>query len=177
MTDDHSEDSEHSDKMAAVTAGEAANLGRDALSRVAELEGTVAHQRERIERLEELVSELQTRVKEATDRDYPELSRAEKVGILRSEAYATATAKNGRSYYDYDDVWKLFDREPSESHCYNLMQWAAEGWGDRDHGVEGMEYQERPHGHNNRLVVHAEQVRVSQIDFAAKNRVEGGDHA
>lgn len=121
-----------------IDAKDALRVAQRALTKVNDLEDTVAGLQAELEDAHEELTELSLRVSEFDeDRSYDDLTRNEKIGAVREHAFSRATETNGRAALDYNDVmWGVFECEPGAAHCYDLMQWAADAAGfdvrDRD---------------------------------------------
>lgn len=151
-----------SDEMPDITAEDALDVAQRALkkaNRVDELE-------ERVRELEEETAALNLRLSELDEeRDYTELSRDDKIGIVREELFRRATEGRGRTM-DYTDVRDaVFDGEPSPAHCYDLMNWAAD--------ADGFEFRESDKK-NDHLVVDPTKARRSSAFYSAKKDVAEG---
>lgn len=98
------------------------------------------------------------------DRSYDDLSRDDKIGMVREELFDRAIDGRGRSM-DYTDVRDVvFDGEPSNDHCYKLMRLAAE--------ARGFELQD-PNNGNRRLLVDPADARRGWAFSSATKTVEG----
>ncbi|MFC7323224.1 hypothetical protein ACFQMF_01385 [Halorubrum rutilum] len=115
-----------------------------------------------INELQEEVAVLELRLSEFDDdRDYQQLSRAERVGLVREHAFQKATAGSGVAALDYDDIkWEVFEGEPSADYCYTLMQLAAD--------VRGFEVRTPANG-NRSLTVDAQEAKRGAV-FSSANK-------
>lgn len=89
--------------------------------------------------LERRVLQLEARTS-ADDAEYANLSKNQKIGILREELVKRAqNTASGWAKMDYKDIWRLFDRNPSADHCYTLMEKAADAEGFTHKTPDGAE--------------------------------------
>ena len=111
-----------------VSARDALAIAQRALAKANGLEADLDEATDEIEQLREDVTSLELRLSEHDDdRDYAELTRDDKVGMVREHAFQKATRGSGVAALDYDDImWEVFDGEPSADHCYTLMKLAAD---------------------------------------------------
>lgn len=146
-------------------AEDALRVAQRALEKVNRLEQERDDLRDRVDELEEAVVALQFRVSEYDqDRSYDELTRDDKVGILREESFRRACDRpSGGVALDYNDIRDLFreryDGRPSPAHCYDLMKDAAAGY-------DGFDHVKNPQHGNERLTVDADEARVNAELFA-----------
>jgi hypothetical protein len=143
-----------------VSARDALAIAQRALAkanRVDELEGE-------IEQLREDVTSLELRLSEHDDdRDYAELTRDDKVGMVREHAFQKASRGSGVAALDYDDImWEVFGGEPSADHCYTLMKLAAD--------VRGFEVK-TPASGNRSLTVDAKEAKRGAV-FSSANKTD-----
>ncbi|MYL15688.1 hypothetical protein [Halorubrum distributum] len=143
-----------------VSARDALAIAQRALAkanRVDELE-------DEIEQLREDVTSLELRLSEHDDdRDYAELTRDDKVGMVREHAFQKASRSSGVAALDYDDImWGVFDGEPSADHCYTLMKLAAD--------VRGFEVK-TPASGNRSLTVDATEAKRGAV-FSPANKTD-----
>jgi len=115
---------------------------------------------DRLTNLEEELAAVNLRLSEFDeDREYEDLTRDDKVGLVREYAYRRAEDGNGRTL-DYSDIReKVFDGEPSPAHCYDLMEWAAR--------ARGFEHRNPTHG-NEVLYVDPDRAREGFAVYSAK---------
>ena len=113
-----------------VQPEDALQVAQRALSKIADLERTVEEQAGRIDELEEDLTAVTLRLSAFDeDRPYGELTRDDKVGVVREHAFERAV-DGGGTKLDYNDIqWGVFDGEPSADHCYTLMRLAADAPG------------------------------------------------
>lgn len=114
-----------------ITPRDALAIAQDAVSRINDLEDDLEElQKEHEDALDD-VAALKFRLSELDDeRDYPDYTLDEKIGMVREHAFRKATQGHGKATLDYDDVmWEVFDGEPGAAHCYKLMRQAAESRG------------------------------------------------
>jgi cell division septum initiation protein DivIVA len=129
--------------------------------------------RERIEALEAENERLRDQLAELSqvvdpdpaDADYESLTRARKVHRVRRRLVEDAATSNAKAAMDYTAVKWLFDGHPSDGHCYDLMQLAA--------NLDGFRYQERD-GASNRVLVNLDAVNDETLIHAANN-ARGGE--
>ena len=116
--------------------------------------------------LQDQVTALELRLSEFDDeRDYRDLSRDEKIGMVREYAFERATSGRGRTF-DVSDIREgLFDGKPSRDHCYDLMRWAGE--------ATGFEYRE-PSGRKYHLRVDPDRAREARLYSATTTASAGG---
>ncbi|CAL92455.1 hypothetical protein BJ1_gp33 [Halorubrum virus BJ1] len=149
-----------------VSARDALAIAQRALAKAGdiedELKSDLDEATEEIDRLREDVTALELRLSEHDDnRDYAQLSRDEKVGMVREHAFQKATRGSGVAALDYDDImWEVFDGEPSADHCYTLMKLAAD--------VRGFEVKTPPSG-NRSLTVDAREAKRGAV-FSSANK-------
>ena len=141
-----------------VSARDALAIAQRALAkanRVDELEDD-------IEQLRDEVTSLELRLSEHDDdRDYAQLTRDDKVGMVREHAFQRASRGSGVAALDYDDImWEVFDGEPSADHCYTLMKLAAD--------VRGFEVK-TPASGNRSLTVDAREAKRGAV-FSSANK-------
>lgn len=114
--------------------------------------------RDRIEKLEEKVDRLLRVVEENPEQTaYKEMSRQKKVHRIRCVLLRQALDSNGTGKMEYKEVKALFNGHPSNSHCYDLMEYAGE--------MEGFDYQSNP---KKRVVVESNRVTDDAVLVAAK---------
>jgi len=97
---------------------------------------------------------------------YDELSRAEKVQIVRSQLVDVAeSTHDGRAAMKYKEIMYLFDGHPSAGHCYDLMERAGQ--------LEGFAYDTGGNGKGSKRVrVNLEAVKEPASFHAVNNAVE-----
>lgn len=102
------------------------------------------------------------------DRPYRDLSRDDKIGIVREEAFNRAVDGRGRTL-DYSDIRDgVFDGMPSPSYCYDLMDWAAQ--------ARGFEHRNPPNG-NEHLYVDPSEARRGFAFYSAKKHRQGASRS
>lgn len=149
-----------------VSARDALAIAQRALVKASEIEDELRSDLDEataeIDRLRDDVTALELRLSEHdNDRDYAQLSRDEKVGMVREHAFEKATRGSGVAALDYDDImWEVFDGEPSADHCYTLMKLAAD--------VRGFEEKTPPSG-NRSLTVDAREAKRGAV-FSSANK-------
>ena len=145
-----------------VSARDALAIAQRALAKANGLESDLDEVTDEIERLREDVTSLELRLSEHDDdRDYAELTRDDKVGMVREHAFQKASRGSGVAALDYDDImWEVFDGEPSADHCYTLMKLAAD--------VRGFEVKTPPSG-NRSLTVDAREAKRGAV-FSSANK-------
>lgn len=104
-----------------VSPEDALQVAQRALGKVNELDS-------RSEDLEEDLTAATLRLSEFDeDREYDQLTRDDKIGMVREHGFRRAMDSGGRAALDYDDIrWEVFDGGPSPAHCYDLMKWASD---------------------------------------------------
>ena len=146
-----------------VSARDALAIAQRALgkaNRVDELEDEIEGLREDITALELRLSEFDD------DRSYDELTRDDKVGLVREHAFEKAARGSGVAALDYDDImWEVFDGEPSADHCYTLMNLAA--------SVRGFDVKTPSSGNRSLTVDSQEAKRGAVFSSANKTTLEG----
>lgn len=113
-----------------VRPEDALQVAQRALAKANELERGASELESRLDdALEKLVGmELRLSAFDE-DRAYDELTRDDKIGMVREAAFNRAVEGRGRTL-DYSDIRDIvFDGEPSPAHCYDLMKWAAQARG------------------------------------------------
>ncbi len=147
-----------------VSARDALAIAQRALAKANSLEEDLDEATVEIERLHKDVTSLELRLSEHDDdRDYAELTRDDKVGMVREHAFRKASRGSGVAALDYKDImWEVFDGEPSGDHCYTLMKLAAD--------VRGFEVKTPPSG-NRSLTVDAEKAKRGAV-FSSANKTE-----
>lgn len=117
--------------------------------------------RERIAELEDEVAKNTLRLSEFDDdRAYADLTRDDKIGLIREHAFEKAAQGSGKAALDYSDImWEVFDGEPSADHCYTLMEQAA--------SLRGFDVK-TPASGNRSLVVDAAAAKDSAVFSSAK---------
>jgi hypothetical protein len=113
-----------------VTPEDAIQVAQRALVKSNETEELVASLEEELADVKEDLTGAMLRLSEIDDeRDYRDLTRNEKIGMVREYAFERASSGRGRTF-DVTDIREgLFDGAPSRDHCYDLMEWAAEARG------------------------------------------------
>lgn len=146
-----------------TTANDALAIAQRALAKANDIEVL----EEEIADLRSQVTSLELRLSEFDDdRDYRDLSRDDKVGLVREHAFEKAVQGAGTVSLDYDDImWEVFDGEPSADHCYTLMQLAAD--------VRGFDVRNPPSG-NRSLTVDAEEAKRGAVFSSANKTVSEG---
>ena len=141
-----------------VSARDALAIAQRALAKANRVDDLEAE----IEALRDEVTSLELRLSEFDeDRGYKELSRAERVGLVREHAFSKATSRTGTAALDYDDIkWEVFDGEPSADYCYTLMDLAAD--------VRGFDVR-TPAGGNRSLTVNAQEAKRGAA-FSSANK-------
>lgn len=118
-----------------VRPEDALDVAQRALAKISALEDDIEQLQSDRDDLRDRVVSLELRISEFDDdRDYSDLSRDDKIGMVREELFEHATGGRGRAF-DYTDVRDVvFDGEPSPGHCYDLIRWASrpEGFAKRD---------------------------------------------
>ena len=147
-----------------VSARDALAIAQRALAKANGLEADLDEATAEIEQLREDVTSLELRLSEHDDdRDYAELTRDDKVGMVREHAFQKATRGSGVAALDYDDImWEVFDGEPSADHCYTLMKIAAD--------VRGFEVK-TPASGNRSLTVDAKEAKRGAV-FSSANKTD-----
>lgn len=150
-----------------VSARDALAIAQRALAKANGLEADLDEATAEIEKLREDVTSLELRLSEHDDdRDYAQLTRDDKVGMVREHAFQKATRGSGVAALDYDDIrWEVFDGEPSADHCYTLMELAAD--------VRGFEVK-TPASGNRSLTVDASEAKRGAV-FSSANKTETGE--
>ncbi|WP_026046315.1 hypothetical protein [Halorubrum sp. T3] len=150
-----------------VSARDALAIAQRALAKANGLEADLDEATYEIERLREDVTSLELRLSEHDDdRDYAELTRDDKVGMVREHAFQKATRGSGVAALDYDDImWEVFDGEPSADHCYTLMELAAD--------IRGFEVKTPASGNRSLTVDASEAKRGAVFSSANKTDMEG----
>ncbi|MFA1612027.1 hypothetical protein [Halobellus rubicundus] len=164
-----------------VTAEDALQVAQRALAKVNDLEGELEELRAEHEGTVEELTALRLRTSEySTDRPYDQLTRDEKIGMVREHAFEKADdATNGRARLVWDDIkWSVFDGEPSRGHCYDLLRLAAgtdeNSQRDIHDGAVGFRYRDPDDG-TIHLAVDADLAKRHRQSFAAnKTRSESG---
>jgi len=139
-------------------------LAQTNAQRITELEEIVEEQAAAIEELRQDVTQLTLAVEDdRADADYHDLSRDDKIRRVQETAYEWARNRGGHAALDYKDIRDaIFAGRPAPSHCYNLMEWAAER--------AGFEYENGDAGH--RLTVKTEAVERA-VFTGEKRNTEG----
>ena len=147
-----------------VSARDALAIAQRALGKANGLEADLDEATAEIERLREDVTSLELRLSEHDDdRDYAELTRDDKVGMVREHAFEKAARGSGVAALDYDDImWEVFDGEPSADHCYTLMKLAAD--------IRGFE-EKTPASGNRSLTVDAKEAKRGAV-FSSANKTD-----
>ena len=147
-----------------VSARDALAIAQRALGKANGLEADLDEATAEIERLREDVTSLELRLSEHDDdRDYAELTRDDKVGMVREHAFQKASRGSGVAALDYDDImWEVFDGEPSADHCYTLMKLAAD--------IRGFE-EKTPASGNRSLTVDAKEAKRGAV-FSSANKTD-----
>ena len=147
-----------------VSARDALAIAQRALGKANGLEADLDEATDEIERLREDVTSLELRLSEHDDdRDYAELTRDDKVGMVREHAFEKASRGSGVAALDYDDImWEVFGGEPSADHCYTLMKLAAD--------VRGFEVK-TPASGNRSLTVDATEAKRGAV-FSSANKTD-----
>lgn len=111
-----------------VSARDALQVAQRALAKANDLERHAEDMEVRLEEAEDELAQMAIRLSEQDDeRDYRDLTRDDKVGMVREHAFEKALEGTGTASLDYDDImWGPFDGEPSADHCYKLMELAAD---------------------------------------------------
>jgi len=114
-----------------ITAEDAVQIAQRALQKVNDMESELDDLRQENQELRQRVEELEARQPE--NKAYDNLSRDEKVGLVRSHLVKKAHEQGGKAQIGYKGVlWEVFDGEPSDGHCYKLMKLAADESGFTD---------------------------------------------
>lgn len=147
-----------------VSARDALAIAQRALAKANGLGGDLDEATDEIERLRDDVTSLELRLSEYDDdRDYAELTRDDKVGMVREHAFEKATRGSGVAALDYDDImWEVFDGEPSANHCYTLMKLTAD--------VRGFQVK-TPASGNRSLTVNASEAKRGAV-FSSANKTD-----
>lgn len=156
-----------SDDTPDVRPEDALQVAQRALARCSEFEGRLTEAERLLADLEEDLTAVRLRTSAFDeDRPYRDLSRDDKIGIVREELFQQAVDGRGRTM-DYSDIRNaVFDGKPSPSHCYDLMEWAAEARGF-GHKI--------PARGNEHLYVDPDEAKRSYAFYSAKKPVsEGG---
>jgi len=127
------------------TAEGALSIAQNALQQQSALEGRVADLEAENERLEFRVAELELKGETEADKDYKQLTRAEKRDLIIEDLLRRAeTSPSGKAKVDYNDILHgVFDGKPSADHCYTLMAEVGE--------TVGFNYVDQPNGGNKHL--------------------------
>jgi hypothetical protein len=164
--------------MTDVTPEDALQVAQRALAKVNDLERELeALQADHDEAVEELTAARLRLSSHDEERTYDQLTRDDKIGMVREHAFERATDAGGRTAIDYSDVkWGVFDGGPSASHCYDLLRWAAGGGEstpdeqqDITAGIEGFAVRDPDDG-NMQLVVDVDRAKSARDLLAAKKR-------
>jgi len=147
-----------------ISARDALAIAQRALAKANGLEDDLNEATAEIEQLREDVTSLELRLSEHNDdRDYAELTRDDKVGMVREHAFQKAVRGSGVAALDYDDImWEVFDGEPSADHCYTLMKLAAD--------IRGFE-EKTPASGNRSLTVNATEAKRGAV-FSSANKTD-----
>ena len=143
-----------------VSARDALAVAQRALSKANGLEDRVDELEATNDELQNELAQVRLRLSEHDDdRDYRDLSRNDKVGLVREHAFEKADG--GTASLDYDDImWEVFEGEPSADHCYTLMQLAAD--------IRGFEVREPP---NRNRVLHVDAREAKRgVVFSSANK-------
>lgn len=155
------------DEEREITPRDALGIAQRALAKANSLESDVIElQRQRGELAEEIAA-LELALSEFRDgRRYEDMSRDEKIGMVREHAFRKASQKsNGIASLDYNDVkWGVFDGEPGAKHCYTLMRMAAQ--------CEGFAYRESDGP--KRLVADANLAKKTRVFFPENKTTSEG---
>lgn len=113
-----------------VTPEDALQVAQRALAKGGEEKKAREELRNLVEDLDRRVTQLEARTS-TDDAEYANLSKNQKIGMLREELVRRAqAASSGWAKMDYSDImWSVFDGNPSADHCYTLMKKAAEAEG------------------------------------------------
>jgi len=107
-----------------VTPNDAVRVAQNALQKANQNEATIASQETYIKQLERRIEQLELIVPDATD--YENLDRADKGALVRDHLVRTAQDRNGKAKVDYHEIKHgVFDGQPSNGHCFDLMEIAA----------------------------------------------------
>ncbi|MFC5278621.1 hypothetical protein ACFPM1_07615 [Halorubrum rubrum] len=149
-----------------VSARDALAIAQRALAKANGLEDDLDEAHTELEELQENITSLELRLSEHDDeRDYADLTRDDKVGMVREHAFEKATRGSGVAALDYDDImWEVFDGEPSADHCYTLMKLAA--------NIRGFEVKTPPSGNRSLTVTAREAKRGAAFSSANKTNSE-----
>jgi len=117
-----------------------------------------AQDRARIAELAEVVENLQAEIDVLKDRapspsekQYEQMSKADKAQVVRSKLKEEAKSRGGKAAVQYNDVIRMFDGRPSTGHAYDIIKTAAE--------AKGYDYNESPEG-KKRLTVNLDKTEV-----------------
>lgn len=99
---------------------------------------------DRIDDLEATVERLESDTVDPDAREYSRMDKHEKAAVVRQKLREVAKNTGGKAAYNYKDVIRVFDGQPSSGHAYDIMDVA--GQADR------FEYGEAPDG-SKRLTV------------------------
>lgn len=155
-----------------VTPKDALQVAQRALAKANEQERRINDLEEQLEDAETELTRQALRLSEYDDeRPYDQLTRDDKVGMVREHAFRKATRESGRTALDYKAVrWEVFDGEPGAKHCYTLMKLAA-GFDETtaESSVPGFRYR-TPSEESNNLAVDATEARKHRERFFPENK-------
>lgn len=150
-----------------VSPRDAVEIAQRALAKANDLERDLDQLHDDYEDVVEDLTAVRLRLSEFDeDRAYDDLTRDDKIGMVREHAFRKAADGAGRIRLDYDDIrWEVFDGGPSPSHCYDLMKWAEQ--------ARGFEHKTPSNG-NEHLLCDAREAKRSAAFYSAKKDSTGG---
>lgn len=113
--------------MSDLSLQDVLEIAQNALRRSSDVDDRVEELEDTVERLEFRVGQLEAQL-DTSQQDYSTLDRDEKVQRVRRHLLEKAdVSPQNAAMLDYEGVqWEVFDGQPSPSHCYDLMRWAAD---------------------------------------------------
>jgi hypothetical protein len=92
----------------------------------------------RIDALEDRIDELETATPDAEAKEYGRMDKHDKAAVVRSKLREVAENTNGKAAFNYKDVIRVFEGQPSSGHAYDVMEVAG--------NADGFNYGESPGG-------------------------------
>lgn len=119
------------------TVEDAVGMARDAMQRAQEAEEQADELSDSYHEALDEIEQLRFRLTEVEatlpdeNSDYEALEREDKISLIQNHVIkrARSSPQNWAKVTWFDVKWSVFDGEPSDGHCYDLVRWAADETG------------------------------------------------